>query len=331
MTTATAPRHGTPGTAHEPPAGVRAAGIVVVLTAVLAVIFLAFALPAARSKPHDLPIGVVGPQQVSGQVEAQLHTLAPGGFAVAAYPDEAALRDAIRDRDVYGGLVLAPSGPVLMTATGASPVVAQLLTQISTGLAAHTGATLHTEDLAPLPARDPRGGGLAASALPLTLAGLLPAAVLLLVFPTRAWVRLAALVAAAVSAAVTVALLLAYVFGSVEHNLLGVTAGLTLGVLATGLALLGLGSMFGRVGLGVGSAVAMLIGNPLSGLSSAPEMLPRGWGAFGQLLPQGANATLLRSTAYFSGAGATTAIVVLSCWALAGAGLILIAGVRRRP
>ena len=116
--------------------------------------------------------------------------------------------------------MLAPSGPVLMTATGASPVVAQLLTQIGTGVAAHTGATLHTEDLAPLPARDPRGGGLAASALPLTLAGLLPAAALLLVFPTRVWLRLTALVAAAVSAAVTVALLLAYVFGSIEHNLL---------------------------------------------------------------------------------------------------------------
>jgi hypothetical protein len=81
--------------------------------------------------------------------------LAPGGFAVTAYPDEAALRDAIRDRNAYGDLVLAAGGPALLTATGASPVVAQLLTQISTGLAAHTGATLRTEDLAPLPSPTP--------------------------------------------------------------------------------------------------------------------------------------------------------------------------------
>jgi hypothetical protein len=78
-----------------------------------------------------------------------------------------------------------------------------------------------------------------------------------------------------VSAAVTIALLLAYVFGSVEDNLLAVTAGLTLGVLATGLALLGLGWMFGRIGLAVGAAVAVLVGNPLSGLSSAPERRPQ--------------------------------------------------------
>jgi hypothetical protein len=47
-------------------------------------------------------------------------------------------------------------------------------------------------------------------------------------------------------------------------------------------------------------------------------------------LPQGANATLLRSTAFFDGAGATSAIVVLTCWALAGATLIVFAAVRRR-
>ncbi|PQM46289.1 hypothetical protein C1Y40_03538 [Mycobacterium talmoniae] len=108
------------------------------------------------------------------------------------------------------------------------------------------------------------------------------------------------------------------------------TAGLTLGALAMSLSLLGLGSLFGRVGLGVGAVIAVLLGNPLSGLMSAPEMLPRGWGALGQLLPQGANATLLRSTAYFAGAGASTAILVLTGWAVAGALLIVIAGMRNR-
>jgi hypothetical protein len=83
------------------------------------------------------------------------------------------------------------------------------------------------------------------------------------------------------------------------------------------------------VGLVVGSLLALLLGNPLSGLASAPEMLPSGWGAFGQLLPQGAAATLLRSTAFFSGAGATSAVVVLTCWVAAGATLVVIAALRR--
>jgi hypothetical protein len=94
--------------------------------------------------------------------------------------------------------------------------------------------------------------------------------------------------------------------------------------------MLGLTSLFGRIGLGLGAAAVMLLGNPLSGLASAPEMLPKGWGAFGQWLPQGGTATLLRSTAYFDGAGATTAILVLTCWSLVGTTLIIFAAIRQR-
>jgi hypothetical protein len=98
---------------------------------------------------------------------------------------------------------------------------------------------------------------------------------------------------------------------------------LTLGVLAMALFILGLGSLFGRAGLIGGAVVAMLLGNPLSGLNSAPEMLPIGWGQLGQWLPQGANATLLRSTAFFDGAGGTLPTVVLICWSLLGLALIV--------
>jgi hypothetical protein len=119
------------------------------------------------------------------------------------------------------------------------------------------------------------------------------------------------------------------VFGSIDQNFWGVAGGLSLGIAAALLFVLGLGSLFGRVGLGIGAALAVLVGNPLSGLASAPEMLPSGWGAFGQLLPQGATATLLRSTAYLSGAGATTAVVVLTCWAAAGAAMVTVAALRQ--
>ncbi|MDF2823691.1 MAG: integral rane protein, partial [Mycobacterium sp.] len=201
--------------------------------------------------------------------------------------------------------------------------------QIGGALAQHSGAPLRTEDLVPLPGTDARGVGLSAAALPLTLAGLLPAVALLLAFPGRPWLRAGAFTAAAVVMTLTVAVLLRFVFGSIADHFWPVSAGLLLGVLAMGLPVLGLGSLFGRVGLGIGAAVAVLLGNPLSGLAGAPELLPAGWGTFGQLLPQGANATLLRSTAYFpdpfAGSTATTALAVLACWAAAGVGLIALA------
>jgi hypothetical protein len=314
---------------HEPPAALRATGIIVALTVALAILAIAFALPAARSKPHNIPIGAAGPQAASGQVADMLEQHAPGAFAITYYPGEAALRDAIRNRQVYGGISFGPDGSSLLTATGGSPMVAQMLTQMGNGIAQQAGVPLHTEDLAPPTASDPRGAGLAASALPITLAGLLPGVALVLMLRRAVWTRFVAAVVFAAGAGVTIAALLRYVFGSIDQSIWGVAAGLTLGLLAAGLTMLGLGSVFGRVGLVVGALLALLLGNPLSGLNSAPEMLPSGWGTLGQWLPQGATATLLRSTAFFDGAGATTALVVLSCWAVAGIGLIVLAAVRQ--
>ena len=256
---------------HQRPVLARTAGVVLALTVALAVLTLAFALPAVKSKPHAVPIGIAGPTTVT---EA-LQRAAPGAFAVTYYPGVAALRQAVLDRQVYGGLAVDTGGPTLLIATGGSPAVAQLLTQVGASFAQHSATPLTTEDLAPPKAGDPRGAGLAASALPITLASILPAIALVFVVGQRVWIRAAA------------------------------------------------------AGLAIGAGLAVLIGNPLSGLTSAPEMLPAGWGTLGQLLPQGATATLLRSTAHFGGAGAESAILVLSCWAAVGTVLMATAALRR--
>ncbi|AMO63484.1 integral membrane protein [Mycolicibacterium phlei] len=327
-TTPTKPHHHS-AEHHEPPAVVRATGIVVMMTVVVAILALAFALPAARSAPHEVPIGAAGPQAAGGQIAGILEQQSPGAFALTYYPSPDALRAAIENRDVYGGFALGPDGPTLMIATGGSPMVAQMLTQIGTGIAQKTGTQLRIEDLAPPTTGDPRGIGLAASALPITLAGLLPAIALLLALRDAPWTRLVAVVAFSGVAGVTIAALLRYVLGSIESNFWGVTGALALGVAAMGVALLGLGTLFGRAGLATGVVLAMLLGNPLSGLNSAPELLPSGWGQLGQFLPQGATATLLRSAAFFDGAGGALPAAVLAVWALAGLALVVIAALRR--
>ena len=325
--TTQSPTEQSPTAGHHPPPAAVATAIVIGLTAVLAILAIAFALPATKSKPNDVPIGIAGPQAATGQVAAMLDQKAPGAFSVTYYPGAESLREAILDRQVYGGLAFGADGPQLLTATGASPAVAQLLTQIGTGIGAQTGAPPAIEDLVPL--SPSQSAGLAASALPITLAAILPAFALVFALKDQVWTRFAAAVAFSALMGVTIAALLRYPLGSVEQNFWGVAGGLTLGIGAALLFMLGLGSLFGKGGLGIGALLAVLIGNPLSGLTSAPEMLPAGWGTLGQLLPQGANATLLRSTAYFGGSGAGLAIVVLACWALAGTVLVGIAAARR--
>ncbi len=103
-----------------------------------------------------------------------------------------------------------------------------------------------------------------------------------------------------------------------------------LSTLAVGAGIAGLGALLGRAGLGLGGAVMMLLGNPFSGASSAPEMLPQPAGAIGQWLPPGAGASLLRSVSFFDGAAATGPALTLVWWAALGLGAVLLGGALRQ-
>jgi hypothetical protein len=79
-----------------------------------------------------------------------------------------------------------------------------------------------------------------------------------------------------------------------------------------------------------GFALFLLVGNPGSGTASAPELLPGFWRAVGPYLPPGAGGTALRNTAYFDGSALAQPLWVLAAYALAGAGLVPLAGRRRQ-
>ena len=160
---------------RRPPVAV----VVTLLTAILTVLLIAFAWPAARSEPRDLPIAVAGPAQAVAQVQGGLEQAMPGGFEITAVADRASAVQAIEDRDVYGAIVLDPQSPEVLTASAGGPAVAQILVQLSSRLAAdNPGVQTKVTDVVPLPADDPRGAGLAAGALPLVLGGILAAALL---------------------------------------------------------------------------------------------------------------------------------------------------------
>jgi hypothetical protein len=104
--------------------------------------------------------------------------------------------------------------------------------------------------------------------------------------------------------------------------------GLTVLAIAAGVA--GLAALLGEAGLLLGALVMVLLGNPLSGVPSAPELLPRPFGLIGQLLPPGAGGNLLRGTAFFDGNAATAPLTVLALWAALGLAAVWAGGLRRR-
>jgi hypothetical protein len=74
----------------------------------------------------------------------------------------------------------------------------------------------------------------------------------------------------------------------------------------------------GSLGLALGGLTMVLVANPWSGISSAPELLPKPIGLIGQLLPPGAGGSLLRDTAFFDGAGKNGHLAVLLVWVVLG-------------
>ncbi|MFJ2239928.1 ABC transporter permease [Streptomyces sp. NPDC087859] len=296
---------------------------VTVLVPVIAALALwAFAWPAARTAPRDLPLGVAGPAAAAAQVEKQL-AQHEGAFEIHRYTDEAAARDAVEDRTVYGAVVVTADGPRLLTASAASPVVAQLLQQTVAEQAAADGAQVRTVDVVAAPAADPRGAALNASVLPLALAGMAAGAVV--TFSGLRGTR-AVLVLVGASALVGVAA------AGVADSWLGVITGdwwaqagaFGLAALAVSGAVAGLAALLGTPGVGIVAGVVMLFGNPWSGAASAPQMLPEPAGTIGQWLPPGASATLTRSVAYFDGAAATGPALTLAWWAALGLGAVLL-------
>jgi hypothetical protein len=295
--------------------------VVTLLTAVLTVLLIAFAWPAARTEPRDLPLGVAGPAAATGQISAALNQNSPGAFEIHTYADRAAAVDAIEDRDVYSAIVAGQDGPEVLTASARGPVVSQLLGQLATRLAEQQGGpdavVPKVTDVVPLPADDPRGAGLAAGALPLVLGGIIAAVALTRLVPAGMR-RIGGAVAFAVTGGLALTAVLQYWLGALEGDYWANSGVIAFSIAATSVAILGLEWLLGTAGLALGAATMMLLGNPLSGLTSAPEMLPTGWGTLGQLLPPGAAGTMLRAVAWFDGANITQPVLVLSAWFLGG-------------
>ncbi|MGW1294828.1 ABC transporter permease [Streptomyces sp. NPDC002533] len=304
----------------------RAVAVILLIPLMVTLALWAFAWPAARIAPRDLPVGVAGAAPAAEQLEQRFEQR-EGAFEVHRYEDEAAARAAIEDRVVYGAVVATPQGPHLLTASAASPVVSQLLREAVTA-SAPEGTQVKVTDVVAAPPGDPRGSALGASVLPLALAGMAAGAVVTLMRLRGARAALTLLAASALVGLAATAM---------THSWLGVITGdwwteagvLGLTVLAIGSGVAGLAALFGQGGIGLGALLMVLLGNSFSGVTSAPQLLPEPAGAIGQWLPPGAGGSLLRSVAFFDGSAAGGPLLTLSLWSVLGLAAVLFA--RRTP
>ncbi|MEU7608556.1 hypothetical protein [Micromonospora sp. NPDC049204] len=296
--------------------------VALLAVAVQALLVPLFAAPAANLAPRDLPIAVAGPAPVAGDLGGRLAAARPGAFVVTTLPDAEAADRALRDREVYAAFVAGPDGVALHTAPAASPMVAVLLAEAAGQVSG--GRPVPVVSVVPADPDDPRGAGFAAGFLPFAMTSLLAGALLTLLVRGRT-ARLAGLAAYAVLAGVAGVVVLHDWLGVIDGSRLAEGGMIGLFTLAAAATVAGLGAVLGRPGIGLGALLVFLVGNPLSAVSAAPELLPQPWGEIGQWLPVGAGGTALRSAAFFDGAGAGQAVAILAGYAVAGLLLVLFA------
>ena len=180
-----------------------------------------------------------------------------------------------------------------------------------------------TTAVVPLSEGDSSGSGIAISAFPLVIGGILGGSFSALRV-NGTWRRFATATLYAVIAGALTALILSTWFGFIPGDFATLWAAFAATYLATAFFIVGVGALSSPlIGLAVGAVITMFIGNPISGASMPSVFLPGAWGAIGQMMVPGASSTLLRSIAYFPEAATSDQWLVLGSWIAFG----LLAGV----
>ncbi|MFC8231359.1 hypothetical protein [Streptomyces sp. NPDC057287] len=318
------PKHSTvPGT------GRKLALVVLGLAALITTMLCAFALPSLHSGPHHVPIGVTGAASTVGDFREAIDEDA---WDVRVYETPAAVRSAVEDREVTGGIAVTEQRVDVYTATAGAPSATSAVTALGEKTAAQQTTDVSVHDLVSFTEDDPRGTGLTSALMPMIFGGIFPALILGSFFPGHPGLRtrIAGALLFSVVAGAAVAAVLQFATHSIAGGYGLTTLGVVLGMAAMSTTLLGLQARFGMAGFAFGSALMMLLGNPLSGLATGPHWLPDGWATLGQLLPPGASGSLLRANAFFDGADAGLPALTLAVWVAVGIALAFLADRRGR-
>lgn len=237
------------------------------------------------------------------------------------YPGAIAAKAAIRDREVYGAILVTPAGSSLLIASAADPKIAGLLTGVANKIG--HGRAVPVTDLVPSPRGDPLGSGALTTLLPLILLSIVLGAVLAF-FEPAAWALSGWCAAAAIAAGVAVSGLAAGLgtFTGAYLANAGVLALLVFGIAATSAGLTRHTPL--RPIEGLFALTMLLIGIPSAGALVPPELLPQPWRAIGPALPPASALDALRGVTFFHGAAIGTSMAVLAGWAAFGALLLLL-------
>ncbi len=285
-------------------------------------------------RPHDIPVGLVGPAPAVRQLTTAFDTNAPGAFRFMSYGSEGDARAAIDSRTVDGVLVLEAS-PRLIVAGAAGDAETSVITVAFTNVFKAQGSTMSLEVVHPFASGDGHGLILFFVVVATIIAALVTQGLL---FNTAKGAgllaRLTVVISFAVLAGLTAMGAAAWIAGDYGDGFWSATALVMLAAAAVGAVTAGSARMLGAPGLGLAALVVVLLDLVSSGGPVGSRLLPDFYRFLAPWMPADSLYGALRGALYFAGGGTIGPITVLVGWLIGGIvlmGLGELVASRRRP
>jgi len=284
-------------------------------------------------RPHDIPVGLVGPAAAVQQISSAFAANAPGAFQFTSYGSEAEARAALDLRTIDGALVLGGSTPVLIVAGAAGDATTGVITAAFTNVFKAQGGTINIEVVHPFAAGDAHGLILFFVVVAVIISTMVAQALLFVVAIGAGFAaRLAVVLVYALLAGLVGMGMATWIAGDYGSGFWTATFVVMLASAAVGAAVAGAARLLGLPGLGLSALIVVLLDLVSSGGPVGSQLLPDFYRSLAPWMPAGEMYDALRGALYFDGAALARPIAVLSSWLVGGIVLMLLGGLvsRRR-
>jgi len=282
--------------------------------------------------PHQVPVAVVAPAQISGRVVTELSGLHGQPLSANAVPSEAAGLTLLRNGSTSGVFIVDPAGKTdsLLVASGGGAAVSTAVEDVFTQVEAAEHRTMTVTDAVPAQPGDARGltgfylvvgwlvGGYLVAALLGIAKGARPAST------RRAIHRLIVLVPYAILSGLGGAIIVGPVLGALSGHFMAIWwLGASL-VLCAAAVTMAFQVLFGVFGVGLTLIVFVVLGNPSAGGAYQPSLLSPFWRAIGSSIPNGAGVEAVRRITYFGSYDVVGNLLVIAIYTVAGMAIAII-------
>jgi hypothetical protein len=276
--------------------------------------------------PHQIPVTVVAPPQISGHVATELSGLPGQPLSATTVRTEAAGLTLLRNGSTSGVFIVNLAGKTdsLLVASGASAAVSTAVEDVFAQVEAAEHRTMKVTDAVPAQPGDGRGlsgfylvvgwlvGGYLVAALLGISQGARPATT------RRAIHRLIVLVPYAILSGLGGAVIVGPVLGALTGHFMALWWLGAFLVFCAAAVTMAFQVLFGVLGVGLTLIVFVVLGNPSSGGAYPASLLPPFWRAIGSSIPNGAGVEAVRRIVYFGSYDLVGNLLVIAIYTVSG-------------